>query len=761
MRVYGAVRQITIMKNIFIRFLMSLAQEGETLLLVKQKPLRPEQHYKDGSVKCAWPAFLPEFYDSRGSWFANTALFNLESMGSKVSASIVHAKYCCVLMLDDIGTKSKTPLLQPTWIMETSPGNFQWGYVFSHQPTTGEFAAAIKAIAAAGYTDPGAINPVRNFRLPNSINLKNNFYAVLTEFHPDRDFTLPEICKALGVIPGPADTAVIRAIKLDDDGGDDVLAWLGGRGDVLEQINSSGWLGVLCPNAVEHSDGNPSGRYAPLNRAYKCLHGHCSDWDSRKFLTWVAEQGGPNREHGLRENILVKSLSTALAKIAPPLKKDTTVEESDARETFRTEMFAWWTRFAYVVSDDAFFDVISRHEVPRSTFNALFRHIDCRSVNTRRKVEASIAFDEGRDGNGAPKVLAITYAAGENVILKRDGELYGNRWCNARPVVAAGDVTMWLDHCRKLVPNPDELDHILNAMAFKVKHPEIKINHAILHGGLEGCGKDTMWAPFIWAVCGPNLKNRGIMDNETISSQWGYQLESEVLIINELREPDAAQRRAFANKLKPIIASPPEMLPVNRKGLHPYMMLNRIFVLAFSNDMSPISLASQDRRWFCVWSHCARMDTGDAKAMWAWYENGGYEAVGAFLQTRNAKFNPAAPPPMTEFKQNLIEHGMSTAESVLVDLMKSRRGEFAAGVIAAPFHVVCGNMALHMPAGVKVPQAALFHALQEAGWKDMGRLSAVGLTSSRHVYCAPELAHYSKSDLRRMCEKPFVDLRAA
>ena len=219
------------------------------------------------------------------------------------------------------------------------------------------------------------------------------------------------------------------------------------------------------------------------------------------------------------------------------------------------------------------------------------------------------------------------------------------------------------------MPNPDELDHILNAMAFKVKHPEIKINHAILHGGLEGCGKDTMWAPFIWAVCGPNLKNRGIMDNETISSQWGYQLESEVLIINELREPDAAQRRAFANKLKPIIASPPEMLPVNRKGLHPYMMLNRIFVLAFSNDMSPISLASQDRRWFCVWSHCARMDTGDAKAMWAWYENGGYEAVGAFLQTRNAKFNPAAPPPMTEFKQNLIEHGMSTAESVLVDLM--------------------------------------------------------------------------------------------
>ena len=34
-----------------------------------------------------------------------------------------------------------------------------------------DFAAAIKAIADAGYTDAGAINAVRNFRLPGSINL--------------------------------------------------------------------------------------------------------------------------------------------------------------------------------------------------------------------------------------------------------------------------------------------------------------------------------------------------------------------------------------------------------------------------------------------------------------------------------------------------------------------------------------------------------------------------------------------------------------
>ena len=56
--------------------------------------------------------------------------------------------------------------------METSPGCFQWGYAFTEQPTKAEFSAAIVAIAEAGYTDPGAINCVRNFRLPGSVNLK-------------------------------------------------------------------------------------------------------------------------------------------------------------------------------------------------------------------------------------------------------------------------------------------------------------------------------------------------------------------------------------------------------------------------------------------------------------------------------------------------------------------------------------------------------------------------------------------------------------
>lgn len=748
-----------------IEFIASLAPEGETALIVRQKPKLKDgalDFHADGAIKATWPAFLPSHRTKAGeSWYGNTASFIVERFkDGHVSASAANCEYILVMMLDDIGTKSKTPPLPPTWIMETSAGSFQWGYAFNEQPSKGEFSAAIKAIAEAGYTDPGAINAVRNFRLPGSVNLKpgrDNFAAVLTEFHPERDYSLPEICAALGVTPAAADSLTLRPIRISDDGADDVLAWLSAQGLLLSKPNQEGWAGVICPNSEQHTDGNPEGRYMPANRAYCCLHGHCVDLDSRTFLEWVAENDGPKHTPGLREELFTAAMEGALAKLTPndifTDEAAARIAETERKELGRIEKADWYDRFAYIQDDESYFDMQDRREVSRQTFNALFRHISCKSIHTGRKIEASICYDENRQAKGAKALVGITYAAGESVLVTRDGDIYGNRWRDARPATAAGDITPWLDHCHKLVPEAKELEHIWDVMAFKLQHPEVKVNHAILHGGDQGSGKDTMWAPFIWAVCGPHLKNRGLLDNDTMSSQFGYALESEILILNELKEPDAKERRALANKLKPIIAAPPEMLSVNRKGLHPYQMANRMFVLAFSNDQVPISLDSQDRRWFCVWSHAPRMTPDAAARMWAWYKAGGFAAIGAWLHARDVSaFNPGAAPMMTEFKLNLVEHGLSIAESYLVEAMRLKVGEFSKGVIGSPFHAVCDRLAGSAPAGVKVPQQALLHAFKEAGWIDLGRVASSDYPSKKHLYCAPDMAGGNKSNLRRLVE---------
>jgi len=744
-----------------IKYLESIAPTGETVLFVKQK-IKPDLFHSDGAQKCTWPAFLPSKYDGKGAWYCNTASFILNRFNDgKPSASAINCELVAFLVLDDVGTKSKTPDLKPTWIMETSPNNFQYGYTFAldDQPTKGDFSAAIKAIADAGYTDGGAINAVRNFRLPNSVNLKpdrDNFKSVLTSFNPDLEFSLPQICNALGVIPNEADTATVKRIDLLDDGTDDVLSFLVGRGDVIECVNGEGWYGVNCINASAHSDGNPMARYHPLNRSYMCFHESCQHLDSKTYLEWVQANGGPVHGHGLREELLASVMNDTLAKLEPSdmftNDADALIAEVERKELGRIEKRDWYERYAYVIQDETYFDLESRREISRSAFNALYKHVDCKSIHNGRKIEAASSYDENRQAMGAKTLVGITYAAGESVITALDGDLYGNRWRDARPDHCAGNVSAWLEHCKHLVPNVAELEHIFNVMAYKVQHPEVKINHAILHGGDQGAGKDTMYAPFIWAVCGPHLKNRGLVDSSSINSAFGYALESEILILNELKEVDAKERRALANKLKPIIAAPPETLTINRKGLHPYDMLNRVFVLAFSNDPVPIQLESQDRRWFCVWSHAPRMCPDKAQSMWEWFKTGGgYEAIASWLHSRDvSKFNPSAAPMMTEFKLNLVEQGMSSAESYLVDMMRLRVGEFASGVIASPFHAICER--LTQSSGNKIPQPAFLHALKEAGWIDKGRLKSADYPSQKHIFTAPDMIDLSKSELRRMVE---------
>ena len=105
---------------------------------------------------------------------------------------------------------------------------------------------------------------------------------------------------------------------------------------------------------------------------------------------------------------------------------------------------------------------------------------------------------------------------------------------------------------------------------------------------------------------------------------------------------------------------------------------------------------------------------------------------------------------MTEAKAIMVEHGMSIAESFLSGQIRGRIGEFAPGVIGSPFHLLCDRLTGMAPSGVKLPQAALLHALKECGWVDCGRVGSAAHQTKKHVFCAPELRTTSKSELRRI-----------
>jgi hypothetical protein len=753
--------------NLFDYF-TALAPAGETALIVKQ--IDTGKTYADGKPKYTWPAYLPKHKRKEGeSWFLNTGSFIMDRMRDKPSASVANCTHVLFMMLDDIGTKSKIPPLEPTAIVETSPGNYQYWYAYSDQPTVEEHCAALTAIAEAGYTDPGATNAVRNCRLPGSVNVKpgrDSFICRQVEFHPDREFTLPQICDALGVTPAETGTARAITFRVKDTGNDTVLAWLNDHSLVTSGVNQEGWCGVVCPNHEGHTDGQIEARYKPQDRSFCCYHAHCEHLDSKFFCDWVSEQGGPRTLPGLRDD-LIADYTSKISALTPteefPDKGKEIIADVERAQAGREERDKWHKRFAYIMDDDAYFDHETGNEISRRAFNAIFKGVHCVSTagNKPRKLEASSWYDENREAMGGFVLKGMTYASGDGWKVHKDGMVYGNLWRNARPKVeSGGDPQIWIDHCRKLVPDERELEHIWNVMAVKVQQPRTKINHAILHGGNGGIGKDTMWYPMLWAVGGDSMSNVKIIDGDKINSDFGYHYQTEVMVLNELKEPEAKERRALANKLKPVIAAPPEMLTVNRKSLHPYEMPNRLFVLAFTNEAMPITLDSDDRRWFCIWSDAPALTEFETRKIWDWYKDGGFEAVTWWLKQRDVSaFNPKAIPFRTEYKERLIYTGMSNAEGYIFHLIEKQESPFKTDIISGPWHVVLKELSQAAPDNLrtKMVQPALFHALKEAGWVDKGLCSSPEYKSKRHIFVRPDLASLPKAKLRNMVEPDWKD----
>ena len=82
------------------------------------------------------------------------------------------------VMLDDVGSKVSMErlTLPPSWLLETSPGNCQAGYLLREPLTDGLVADRLmNAIVAAGLCDPGANGPrARLARLPVAVNGKHS-----------------------------------------------------------------------------------------------------------------------------------------------------------------------------------------------------------------------------------------------------------------------------------------------------------------------------------------------------------------------------------------------------------------------------------------------------------------------------------------------------------------------------------------------------------------------------------------------------------
>ncbi len=703
-----------------------------------------------------------------------------------------------VIVLDDVREKlsmAQVGLLpEPSWILETSPGSEQWGYILTEPCSErGRVENLLDGLVANGLApdgkDPGMKGVTRYVRLPEGYNTKQAkmvdgkpFKCQILRWAPSHKVTLEQLAAPFFVnlnaerreqrVDGASDIPDHPLLQVDD-----VIT--------VKEVRSDGRFDVTCPWVNDHTGGEDSGSAVFTNEdgsvGFKCHHGACQTRTGRdllqliegvspgfgsKFADWKANraflailggvpsepvsflspaevpaietespavsffasepvstepQAAPQKVEGVEEvpqqegmdqlmstlrrmhpsSSEAKDVAASAMKIAeemPAMDKLSLHDDirdimgwskTDHANILKELKTQWYSKS--VKDSDVFTSVVFVKEMNQfydkhtGIFMApdAFQNAYCHEDGDARQTALKSGVTQ--------KVDKLDYAPKDPAIFEQDGIVFGNTWKEDEQAYGTpGDPSPWLAHWDSLGWTENR-KHMLQWMAFTLRHPEIKINHMMILGSREGCGKDFLLYPLMKAMG----RNGTTIDGLELKEKFNdYLLGTKYLHINESELDDHHEATAISNRLKPLAAAPPETLRVNPKGVKAIQIRNIVNSTMTTNSKTPVKLNGPSRRFYAVWSDLnTRGSDGQMlgewqnywQDMWSWMKGVGSEHCIDYLmnQVDLSDFNPGAPPQVTEFLQDIQQSSKSPVEQTIEKCIENRVGSFRCDILSA------------------------------------------------------------------------------
>jgi hypothetical protein len=326
--------------------------------------------------------------------------------------------------------------------------------------------------------------------------------------------------------------------------------------------------------------------------------------------------------------------------------------------------------FYALMTTHTYIYVPSREMWPASSVNARIAPVLCGD----KPIPANQWLDKNRP------VEQLTWMPGLPMVI--EGKLVAESGWIERPGVScfnlykpptikhgnAANAGPWVDHVHKVYG--DEADHIILWLAQRVQRPNEKINHALVLGGAQGIGKDTLIEPVKYAV-GP--WNVAEVSPQQMLGRFNGFIKSVILRISEARDLGDSDRYKFYDHLKVFTAAPPDVLRVDEKNLREHSVPNVTGVIITTNNRTDgICLPDDDRRHFVAWSSLSKEDFPQSywNDLWGWYRNGGINDVAAYLASLDiSTFNAKAPPRKTAAFWEIVDANRAPEHAELTDAL--------------------------------------------------------------------------------------------
>jgi hypothetical protein len=237
-----------------------------------------------------------------------------------------------------------------------------------------------------------------------------------------------------------------------------------------------------------------------------------------------------------------------------------------------------------------------------------------------------------------------------------------------RPRGDASQAGTWVEHVQRVYP--DDAEHLISYLAFKVQNPGDKINHALVLGGQQGIGKDSLLEPVKAAVGAWNWQD---INPAQMLGRFNGWAKAVMIRVNEARDLGDVDRFAFYDHSKTLIAAPPDVIRVDEKHLRETYVANVCGVIITTNHLGDgLYLPADDRRHYVAWSVLSR-DDFDADywpRLYGWFAAGGIGHVCAYLAQRDLSgFDAKAPPRKTPAFWNIVAAGEAPESGELRDLL--------------------------------------------------------------------------------------------
>ena len=188
------------------------------------------------------------------------------------------------------------------------------------------------------------------------------------------------------------------------------------------------------------------------------------------------------------------------------------------------------------------------------------------------------------------KVTSVTYLPNGDQFVWEEGVRKLNTWKAHDVIPVPGDVTVFLDHFKRLMPDDEIRKYFLQYLAYNVQHQGKTTTWTPLIIGEPGAGKSWILR-LMQRILGPNCQRISL---DTMFGRFtDWQQGVSLLFVEEVKI--TSERQAHTERLNDMITM--DTCRIDDKNMKAYNIPKRFNFIMFSNHDDAIPVGTNDRRF--------------------------------------------------------------------------------------------------------------------------------------------------------------------